>query len=376
MTIQGVASASATERFRQRFASLDPGHFRLLQELWASSIGVGTYLGDSDDRTDALYAEAIRAALARGCNILDTAINYRCQRSERTIGRTLAALIQEGTIARDEVILCTKGGYLPFDNEVPADPARYIVETVINAGLAPYEEIVAGCHCLSPAYLDHALKTSLANLRVQTVDCYYLHNPEQQLDEVSRETFLQRLEAAFALLEQRAKDGAIRSYGVATWNGFRANPKARSYLSLEILVELAARVGGSSHHFRVIQLPYNLAMPEACSFKNQAVQGEAVTVLDAARRLGLSVVISASLLQSQLARLPASLETRIPGLSTPAQRAIQFVRSTPGVTVALVGMKTRAHVEENLALATHPLLSADEVSRLFDRRNVAKQNFS
>jgi len=367
MTLHGGAYASATERFRQRFAACDPAHFRPLQDLWASSIGLGTYLGDADDPTDALYAEAIRRAIEGGCNLLDTAINYRCQRSERTIGRALAALIHEQRISRDEIIVCTKGGYLPFDNDVPADPARYLATTVIEAGLASYDEVVAGCHCLSPGYLDHALAASLKNLRVQTIDGYYLHNPEQQLDEVSREQFLQRLEAAFALLEQRAQDGALRFYGIATWNGLRANPKARAYLSLEALAAIAARVGGSAHHFRLIQLPYNLAMPEAWTFENQTVEGEPMSALHAAQRLGLSVAISASLLQSQLARLPAGLEARIPGLATSAQRAVQFVRSTPGVTTALVGMKRRAHVEENLALAAHPPLAPEQLAAIFDR---------
>jgi aryl-alcohol dehydrogenase-like predicted oxidoreductase len=376
MAISGVASTSATERFRQRFTSLDPSHFRPFQDLWASSIGLGTYLGDADDRTDALYAEAIRTALAHGCNVIDTAINYRCQRSERTIGRTLAALIQEQALCRDEVIVCTKGGYLPFDNAVPDDPARYLVETVLNPGLASYDDIVAGCHCLAPSYLDHALNTSLRNLRVETIDAYYLHNPEQQLDEVSRETFTQRLEAACALLEQRARGGAIRCYGVATWQGPRANPKATGYLSLEELVNIATRVGGASHHFKLLQVPYNLAMPEAYAFQNQTVRGEPVSVLEAAQRLGLTVVISASLLQRQLARpvRPRTttshgprLDDLIPGLATPAQRAIQFVRSTPGVTTALVGMKGRAHVEENLALAASPMMSAEDIAAVFDR---------
>ena len=365
--IQGVASASATERFRQRFTSCHPSHFRPLQDLWASSIGLGTYLGDSDDQTDELYVDAIRTALSRGCNLIDTAINYRCQRSERTIGCVMSSLVAEGTVSRDEIILCTKGGYLPFDTAVPTDPARYLADTVINRGLAQYEDIVAGCHCIAPRYLEHAIRTSLANLRAQTIDVYYLHNPEQQLDELDRQVFLRRVEAAFELLEQQVRDGAIRYYGVATWNGLRVNPKARDYLSLEMLVELANRIGGSDHHLRAIQLPYNLAMPEAFSFKNQTLDGQPVTVLQAAEQLGLSVVISASLLQSRLAQLPKSLEARIPGLSTSAQRAVQFVRSTPGVTSALVGMKQRAHVEENLALAQHPLLAADALHQLFDR---------
>ena len=367
MALPGTASPSATERFRQRFAAADPSHFRALQDLWVSSIGLGTYLGDANDETDARYREAIEAAFAHGCNVVDTAINYRCQRSERVIGATLASLTDAGTLSRDEVLVCTKGGYLPFDGSVPAQPERYVVETVIEAGLASYDEIVAGCHCLTPAYLDHALRTSLANLRVETLDVYYLHNPEQQLDEVSPEVFWPRLEAAFALLEQHAREGRIRYYGAATWHGLRSNPVARGYLSLERLVQTAERVGGPTHRFRVIQLPYNLAMPEACSFQNQTVGGDTMSVLQAAQRLGLSVMISASLLQSRLAHLSAAMEARIPGLSTSAQRAIQFVRSTPGVTTALVGMKRRAHVEDNLALAAQPLLSDTQLRRLYEK---------
>ena len=361
------SSKNGAERFRQRFGALDPSHFRSLQDVCASSIGLGTYLGDADDRTDALYGEAIRTALSRGCNIFDTAINYRCQRSERIIGLTLTALIHEQALSRDEVILCTKGGYLAFDGTVPADPDRYFIETIFDSGLASPDDIVAGCHCLAPAYLDHALKTSVRNLRVETIDGYYLHNPEQQLEAVSRETLLQRLEAAFALLEQRVQDGVIRFYGIATWQGLRANPKARGYLSLEELVHVATRIGGTSHHFRLIQLPYNLAMPEAYAFKNQPIQGESVSVLEAVRRLNLSVIVSASLLQSQLARLPASLSSRLPGGTTAGQKAIQFARSTPGITTALVGMKTVAHVEENLALARIPAMSADEIAAVFTR---------
>jgi aryl-alcohol dehydrogenase-like predicted oxidoreductase len=299
--------------------------------------------------------------------VLDTAINYRCQRSERAIGRTLAALIHEGSLSRDEVILCTKGGYLPFDNEVPADPGRYVADTILNPGLASYEDIVAGCHCLTPRYLAESLDTSLKNLRVETIDVYYLHNPEQQLDEVDRATFRQRLAEAFRLLEERARNGAIRSYGVATWNGLRANPKARQYLGLEALVELARETGGEAHRFRTVQLPYNLAMPEAFAFKNQTAQGELYSPIEAARHLGLSVVVSASLLQSQLTRLPATLAERIPDCRTSAQRALQFVRSTPGVATALVGMKSAEHVEENLALAAQPLLPLELLEELYDR---------
>jgi aryl-alcohol dehydrogenase-like predicted oxidoreductase len=47
-------------------------------------------------------------------------------------------------------------------------------------------------------------------------------------------------------------------------------------------------------------------------------------------------------------RLPEALHAPFPRCSSDPQRAIEFVRSMPGVTSALVGMKRLEHVEENL----------------------------
>jgi len=65
-------------------------------ELWFSSIGLGTYLGEPDDAADGEYVDAISSALRSGINVLDTAINYRHQRSERNMGTALARLIRDG----------------------------------------------------------------------------------------------------------------------------------------------------------------------------------------------------------------------------------------------------------------------------------------
>ena len=72
------------------------GHFRQFEGLHISSIGLGTYLGEHDAQTDARYREAIVRAIELGCNLIDTAINYRYQQSERTIGRALATLLEGG----------------------------------------------------------------------------------------------------------------------------------------------------------------------------------------------------------------------------------------------------------------------------------------
>jgi len=365
--IRGRASDAGTARLRKRLPPARADAFRRLDGRWVSPIGLGTYLGDPDEATDALYAEALGRALDDGLNLIDTAANYRCQRSERAIGLVAAALIKAGRLSRDELLLCTKGGYLPFDADMPADPARYIIDTFFAPGILAPEELVSGCHAISPGYLAHQLDASLRNLGVETIDLYYLHNPEQQLEAVPREEFLGRMERAFQLLETRAADGAIGGYGLATWNGFRVPAEAPGYLSLETLVGLAERVGGPGHHLRAVQAPLNLAMPELHTFRNQQVGGAWMSLLDAARRLGIAVIASASLLQGRLASLPEGVRALIPGLATDAQRAVQFTRSVPGLTAALVGMKRASHVEEIARVLDHPGLEQEAIGRLFAR---------
>ena len=350
------ATASGTERFQSRFAgSFDEDFFRpFAGELTASSIGIGTYLGECDDSDDVRYAAAIRAALERGINVIDSSINYRCQRSERTIGDALRQAIAADVVKRDELIICTKGGYIPLDATSPPtrdDYLAYLQRTFVDAGIVTTDDVVGGGHSLSPTFLTHQIKASQANLGVQTLDVYYLHNPEQQLDSVQPARFRTILRRAFALLEERVESGDIGCYGCATWNGLRTPPDARGHLDLSELVGIARDVGGDNHHFRVVQVPINLAMSEAVRVPTQRLGNRRVVpLLQATEELGISVVASAALMQARLtSALPAAVRDSFPSLVTDAQRAIAFVRSLPGVTCALVGMRTVGHVDENIA---------------------------
>ncbi|HJQ84817.1 MAG TPA: aldo/keto reductase [Candidatus Binatia bacterium] len=346
------ATESGTTARRAAHADLPAAHFRSLAGLTVSSIGLGTYLGEEDDVTDRAYGEAIVDAVNLGCNFLDTAINYRAQRSERVIGQALLLLERELGIARDQLVVCTKGGYIPFDGAVAPDPSQYVRDTWIRTGVLRPEDVVGGAHVMTPRWFEDQIARSLRNLGVAAVDLYYVHNPETQLGTVARPEFLRRIRAAFELLEGQVAAGRIGCYGVATWNGFRVRPEAREHLSLAELVREAEAAGGPGHRFKAIQLPYNLAMPEAYAAATQVVDGERLTTVEAAERLGVAVIASASMLQGQLSRrLPQALADALPGLETAAQRALQFVRSTPGITSALVGMSRRAHVAENLAVA-------------------------
>jgi len=353
--LPGSATADGTHAYAARMADLTAGgHFRRLGELRASSIGLGTYLGPADDQTDASYRGAVVRALELGINVIDTASNYRHQRSERAVGGALADAVARGLVARSEVIVASKAGFLAFDGGRPTDARAYVERELVGAGLLEWHEVVAGCHTLAPRYLRHTIDQSRRNLGLDAIDIYYVHNPETQLDEVTRDVFARRMRGAFEALEQACRDGAIACYGAATWSGFRVPPGHPGHLSMAELVGIARDVAGDGHHLRAVQLPYNLSMPEARALATQRVDGAQMPALDAAARLGLYVMSSASIEQGKLAVRTPRGSSPGDGLQTPAQRALQYARSAPGLGTALVGMKTAAHVDENAAVARVP----------------------
>lgn len=314
---------------------------------------MGTYLGAENAATDALYTEAMMEAVRLGCNVFDTAINYRHQRSERAIGQALSFLLANRLVAREELIIATKGGYLPFDGKLPEDPPAYAKATYFDSGIATSDDVI-DWNCIAPKYIADQIERSRKNLRLDTIDIYYLHNPEAQLARRSRDEFYALLRTTFEMLETKVSEGKIRRYGMATWNGFRQPSGARDYLSLEQVLKTAESVAGKKHHFTVVQLPHNLALPEAMMKPNQSIERRLVPFMEAALHYGITVMTSVPMLQAKLSRnLPPDLPKLLPGLRTDAQRAIQFARSTTGVTTALCGMKQKVHVAENLELAKH-----------------------
>lgn len=349
------ASAAGTERYAERWKTkfVDDFYRSSHSGLTVSSVALGAYLGDSDDATDSLYADATRLALASGVNTIDTAINYRCQRSERVIGRVLQELIGEGIIRRDEVILCTKAGYVPLDDTPPASREQYeayLRREYFDRGVLRPTDLVGGGHALAPDFLVDQLHRSMRNMGVQGIDFFYIHNPEQQLAAIEPAQLASRLRLAFEALESCVSRGEIGVYGCATWNGLRLPAGSQGHLSLYELAALARDVAGEAHHFRIVQLPINLTMSEAVRVSTQRdPRGRLVHVIDAAAALGIDLVASAPLLQGQLTHdLPDEVREMFTG-STDAQRALVFVRTLPAVLAAAVGMRSTAHVRENLA---------------------------
>ena len=355
-----MATKVATKQFSSRFPDIPSSHWREALGFRLSSIGMGTYLGDPDKETDEAYTRAVKQAISLGVNVIDTAINYRFQRSERSIGAAIAS----GEFDRDEILLCTKGGFFSFDGGPPKEVTQWLSDTF--TGVMNPSDVVGGCHCMTPKYLRHQIDQSLRNLQVDSIDVYYLHNPEIQLDHVDPEEYARRIAAAFETFEEGVERRKIGCYGTATWDTYRVSPEAHNHTSIEKMVEIARSVGGENHHFRVIQLPLNMMMTEALGEKTQTVKGRPCTAIEAAAEFGLAVFTSVPLMQSRiLGGVPDPVREQFSPLEEDSQRAIQFARSAPGVVAPLVGMKSRNHIFENLKTIDVPPLSERSFYELF-----------
>jgi aryl-alcohol dehydrogenase-like predicted oxidoreductase len=357
--IPGKATAEGTAAYAKKHSGAHPQHWRQAMGLTISSFGMGSYLGNADPVTDGRYAAATEKVLSLGLNVLDSAINYRFQRSERNIGAGLKKAVDSGAVTRDQVVLCTKGGFIAGDWGPPT--REWFQETFVKPALLGPGDIVAGGHCMAPKYLKHEVDQSRANLGVETIDVYHVHNPETQMPEVGPEEYYKRLTEAFRALEECVAENKIQVYGTATWHAYRVPPGTEAYVSLEKTLECARAAGGEKHHFRAVQFPFNLAMPEAQLAPTQTRGETEATALDAAQALGLTVFTSVPLMQAQLlGRFSKEFKSKFPGLQTDAQRCIQFARSTPGIAAPVAGMKTLEHVEENAKVAAAAPLGADE----------------
>jgi aryl-alcohol dehydrogenase-like predicted oxidoreductase len=362
--LAGHATGEGTSRFAEWAVSkkgVNRNHFREFRDLKLSSLGIGTYLGGLDAETDRLVKEAISQSVSSGAvNVIDTAINYRLQRAERSVGKALARLAGEEVIegGREALLVCTKNGYLSSDGELSTDFWAYIQEEFIKPGKLRQEEIAGEAHSMALPFLREQLRRSMANLGLGCVDVLYLHNAaESWLGEMGYRRFIEKLRDIFALYEEERKRGRILYYGMASWSCFRVKEGEAEHVNLDDVVEVARSVGGDGHGFRFLQLPFNVAMNEALTQKNQRIADEPLTTFEAAKRLGVGVFTSAPFSQGRLLN-----HTRVPELEgSKALALLQFARSAhPAVVAPLVGQKSPEHTEENLRIATTSPLDESE----------------
>lgn len=248
--------------------------------LTVSAVGFGGY---RTGRAGPAHREALREALRRGVNLVDTSSNYMFGDSERLIGEVLA----EELVPRDEVVVVTKIGYVQGPNLELAQQRE--------AEGRPFPEMVKyqeGCwHCMAPEFLDDQLGRALGRLGLETVDGLLIHNPEYFFSEAAhhdppppleaaREVFYDRLRRAFEYLDGAVRDGRIDWYGVSSNTCVVA---ADQYEATSV----ARMHEASGGRMSVLQLPYNLVESGALLERNTP-EGTALEAA-AARDLGVLV---------------------------------------------------------------------------------------
>ena len=341
--ISGYATSEETKIYSEKFLT---ENYNLFQNLHLSNVGIGTYLGEPDSQTDKIVTDAVKKSILSGVNVIDTAINYRAQKSERSIGKALSELINENLIKREQIFICTKNGYLTNDGDIREDFMQYVMRDFGQSGIVKEGDISSGYHCMTIPYLEDQLERSLKNLGLECIDLMYLHNAVEGHLEMSKSDSLENLKKVFEFYESKRKEGKIRFYGMATWECFRATSDNAMFLSLEDVVKIAQDVGGNDHGFRFIQLPFNLHFDQAMMLKNQSVNNKQTSILDSALKLGIGVFTSVPLMQGKL--LEWAKSKPIFADASPSVGLLQFIRSTPGVLSPLIGQKSGQHVDENL----------------------------
>lgn len=368
------ATKEGTFNYLKQFSKYSKDFYRFNGNLFFSSLGLGTYRKEPYREENYIinYKDAVKTAILNGINLIDTAINYRYQVSEQEIGEALHELISEEKVSREALIITSKAGFLPLEFPFPENPYEWIKTNVIAKDLATTEEIVIDQHCMTPGYLKWSVEQSLKNLQLETLDILFLHNPETQLGYVKREIVYSRIKEAFKLFEQLVEEGKIRQYGIASWNAFLYEEGHTEYLSLNEIMQIAQEVGGTSHHFKYIQSPFNLAKTHAYNYANQrGPDGKYYTLMQAIEGFGLNLMASSSLLQMNLfkGKFDQNMREKL-GTSelTDIGTALQFARSG-NVLSALFGAVDSQHVEDNLLMAFVPAANHDNFKSLFGAQN-------
>ncbi|MDD3761268.1 MAG: aldo/keto reductase [Acidithiobacillus sp.] len=372
--VPGAANSLATKKYAERFvaAGLPEGHYSdfLNTRIKLSSLGVGTFPGAIDEVTDVAVAAIVAQALQSGINVIDTGANYRYGRAGRAVGAGIAKALQAGG-KREEFFVLGKGGFLTFPNGKPENLETFFAEAVEAKGRGKKEDLAHGIHCLSPEYLLWQLDELRAQTGLATLDAFLVDQPEVQIPVIGKERVYRKLIDVFAALEGAVAEGKLRYYGISTFNACRVetdNPLFQSMTSLLGLAEKAAGEG-KRHHLRIVELPFNALMPEAYTrFSQVTGQGNIASTIQAAYQLKLTVMASHPLGKGLLGREEvSSLQEAMPELANAAQRATQFVRSTPGIAVTLVGMSNPLHLADFLAVAQQAPLAKERFLAMFEK---------
>lgn len=345
MGIKGYATIEGTENyFRMKNISLEKT--RLSKYFRSLPMAMGTFMGDFSEVDSKKYEESLIYGLENGVNFIDTAICYRGMLSERDVGKVLKNMIIDNKkIKRDEIIVSSKAGIIFGDITIPLRPLDYLDNIFIKEGILKREDVNIDesknlKHTLAPNFHKYAIDKSKENLGLDTIDVYYIHEPEWSKSIIGEDKFYKQLELLFEFYEGQVECGNIMNYGIATWSALTCNENNLEYLSLEKIVNIAKNVAGDKHYLKFLQLNYNKINTNANTLKNQKVHGSYYTAIDAANELGIIVNVNGPLNQMK--------DIKEKNYST--EEMLKFITDTKGVHASMIGNKKIEHLKENMRI--------------------------
>lgn len=306
-TISGKATENGTARYRAKFPDCAYYHHPLTG-LHLSRYGFGSFRVEDEAHGDALHH-----ALTSGINVIDTSGTYTKGRSELVVGQVVTDLIKSGEIKRDEIIVVDKAGYIQYDSLEQAKEAEkngnpWPEVDKINEDLL--------WHSIHPKFLEDQITLSLNRLGLETIDIFFLLNPEHYFSRHPRtsqfdQEFYRRIREAFTHLQTEVQRGRIGWYGVSS-NALGSNIDNVENISLEFLL-ISARLVSTNNRFAAIQFPFNPFETSTMRVKNNINSSQ--SALELAKRSNLltfsnrplNAVIGSSL-QYKLVQPPNHLE--------------------------------------------------------------------
>ena len=283
--------------------------------LTVTPLALGTMLwGNAVDRHEA--GDHLRAFVEAGGNLVDTAYGYGGGDAETILGGLL-----DGTVPRDDLVICTKAGISRAGGERRVDVSR--------RGLM--------------AQLD----TSLRRLGTDHVDLWLAHTWS---DEVP-------LSETLSALEWAATSGRARYVGVSNYSGWQS---ARAFSLLE-----SARiplVANEIEYSLVCRTPEHEVVPAATSLGFGLLPWSPLGrgVLTGKYRNGIPSGSRAAssdfpgfaerFLDEQTTRVADAVAMAARGLGAkPGEVALAWLRDRPGVAAPIVGARTAAQLRSALA---------------------------
>jgi aryl-alcohol dehydrogenase-like predicted oxidoreductase len=246
-----------------------------LHEL--SRIGFGCYRIARHSRE---HYTALSYALRNGCNLIDTAVTYTDGESERLIGEVLADQPDH------HPFIITKAGYVQGESRALLDELNRVGRATEELVRLPGDSL----HSIHPDFLDSQLTLSCDRLKRPRLDGFLIHNPEYYFDQVdqpaSPDEYYRRIQKAFEFLEEQVALGRVRYYGVSS-NALPFPAVHEKGTSLPRLLALADEVS-TSHHFKLIQFPFNLIENDAQKPDHEGGR----SLIDIARAGGIVTLIN------------------------------------------------------------------------------------